>query len=551
MENRKQFEILNYKVSGDTNFLNNLFGINEEIIQILQTMHQKVEKKKNSAIGELHNLIEKYPNVPQFKNLLSIMFVKQGNNKKANEVNHWLVAEHPDYLFGKLNLANEYIFKKQFEKVPDVLGELMEIKDLYPGRNEFHINEVVSFYRTAINYFIGVENLEAAESRLDVLKKLSHEFNDVINKEQISEIELLLFPLKLIKGHEHYLMQREKTREVEVLPVKVVEQTNEKPNFINPIIEQLYCNSMRIDHAVLKQILLLPRETLIADLHKVVYDSIARFEYFSGELRWHATTHEFLMHALHLLTELKSEESLDVLLDVLRQDEDYLECWFGDTLMESVWECFYVLGFNKLNEFKSFLFEPNHSSQARAIISEVVSQIALHNPERKNEIINWYGEIIEEILARKDDEKIIDTDWIAFIICDLLDIDAVELIPLIKKLFDEELVSEDVCGIYKGIEEEFKTKKYSYDKKMETFDNIFSRYEHIVKSWHYYANGTDMERIKPFDENEEYFEDTVDEYTDYEEMRTNTPIINSNKSIGRNDPCPCGSGKKYKKCCLK
>ncbi|MDT8324176.1 MAG: SEC-C metal-binding domain-containing protein, partial [Bacteroidota bacterium] len=21
-------------------------------------------------------------------------------------------------------------------------------------------------------------------------------------------------------------------------------------------------------------------------------------------------------------------------------------------------------------------------------------------------------------------------------------------------------------------------------------------------------------------------------------------------SVGRNDPCPCGSGKKYKKCCL-
>jgi uncharacterized protein YecA (UPF0149 family) len=23
------------------------------------------------------------------------------------------------------------------------------------------------------------------------------------------------------------------------------------------------------------------------------------------------------------------------------------------------------------------------------------------------------------------------------------------------------------------------------------------------------------------------------------------------KKIGRNAPCPCGSGKKYKKCCLK
>jgi preprotein translocase subunit SecA len=25
--------------------------------------------------------------------------------------------------------------------------------------------------------------------------------------------------------------------------------------------------------------------------------------------------------------------------------------------------------------------------------------------------------------------------------------------------------------------------------------------------------------------------------------------ITKNKKVGRNDPCPCGSGKKYKKCC--
>ncbi len=27
------------------------------------------------------------------------------------------------------------------------------------------------------------------------------------------------------------------------------------------------------------------------------------------------------------------------------------------------------------------------------------------------------------------------------------------------------------------------------------------------------------------------------------------PVVNSEKKVGRNDPCPCGSGKKYKKCC--
>jgi hypothetical protein len=28
------------------------------------------------------------------------------------------------------------------------------------------------------------------------------------------------------------------------------------------------------------------------------------------------------------------------------------------------------------------------------------------------------------------------------------------------------------------------------------------------------------------------------------------PIVNRFKTLGRNDPCPCGSGRKYKKCCL-
>jgi len=28
------------------------------------------------------------------------------------------------------------------------------------------------------------------------------------------------------------------------------------------------------------------------------------------------------------------------------------------------------------------------------------------------------------------------------------------------------------------------------------------------------------------------------------------PATNPMRHVGRNDPCPCGSGRKYKKCCL-
>ncbi len=33
-------------------------------------------------------------------------------------------------------------------------------------------------------------------------------------------------------------------------------------------------------------------------------------------------------------------------------------------------------------------------------------------------------------------------------------------------------------------------------------------------------------------------------------MASGDPMVNSHRGVGRNDPCPCGSGKKFKKCCL-
>ena len=37
---------------------------------------------------------------------------------------------------------------------------------------------------------------------------------------------------------------------------------------------------------------------------------------------------------------------------------------------------------------------------------------------------------------------------------------------------------------------------------------------------------------------------------DYEHWMTTQPVKNIGPKVERNDPCPCGSGKKYKKCCL-
>ncbi len=539
MEKINRFETLGYKITDDSKVIDDIFGIDSVVQTLFQSMADKVARKKNSAIKELNDLIKKYPQVPQFKNLLSVLYHNQGNSSMANKINHDIVIKHPAYLFGKLNLANEYVTKKQFEKVPEILGEYMEIKKLYPSRDEFHVNEVVAFNRTALSYFLAIEDIDAAEIRLDILKKLDEQFSLNLN-DSLENFEYSLRLLYLKIGNDNYIKQRENARTVKAIAVKVVEPTNEKPVFANDIVEQLYSNSMRIDPELLKQILLLPRNTLLTDLHKVIYDSIARFKYFYEETEWEQTTHEFLSHALHLLTELNSEESLEVIFNILRQDEEYFEYWFSDTLSEQLWECLFVLGQNKLEKLQSFLFEPNHYCYARIIISEAVAQIALYHPERRDEVINWYKGLIEKIFENENDETVIDTDWIAFVLCDLADIGAKELLPIVKELFDHGLVSEDVCGDFGEIVADFQNGG-GEDKKKEIYDNIFSKYEAIVNFRFDYKETTNGEYIH----NEQ-----AGTFNIQNEENEILSLSNPLKIVGRNDPCPCGSGKKFKKCCL-
>jgi len=49
----------------------------------------------------------------------------------------------------------------------------------------------------------------------------------------------------------------------------------------------------------------------------------------------------------------------------------------------------------------------------------------------------------------------------------------------------------------------------------------------------------------------EGFEDTLRDLDTQAPRKSggNTTVVNTAPNVGRNDPCPCGSGKKYKNCC--
>jgi hypothetical protein len=514
-----------YNITTDPNFLDKQNAITLELSRKLERFHKLALDGKKSSVQKILDAIEQYPENPQLKNYLSVLYGYIGDTKRLYETNRWIIAEHPNYLFGKLNLANEYYLKKEYHKMPEVLGEAMELKALYPNRDTFHLNEVISFFKCAILYFTAIGDIEQAEVRYEIMQELAPDALD-------TEVALnQLFAARMEAGRKRF-EEEEKSRISVETKKQEIKTISKAPQFNHEEIECLYSNGLYISEDKLNTILSLPKETLIADLELVLQDSIDRFGYFSNlveEEEWDEERMNFVVHAIYLLGELESASSLKSFFKVLSQSDEYFELYLGD-FSSMIWEPLYKLAGNNPEACKQFMFEPGINTFAKTNFPDMVEQLALHQPDRRNEVIQWFKDVIDFFLTSKLEDNVIDSDLIGLLICNVIDIDGIELLPEIEALFEKCIVSIGICGDWEEVKEAFE-RPDNYDKKKEILP-ITERYKQIISTWAGY--------------NEEKNNSSFD-YDDY--FEPSMPIITEPK-IGRNDPCPCGSGKKYKKCCL-
>jgi hypothetical protein len=175
---KRYIEINGYTVTTDTSFLDERFGITQKIKNLLQDYYPKAHKGSPNTIRKLKHLCRKYPSIPQFKNLLSTAYGAAGKKQKAYNVNRWMLREHPDYLYGKINLAKEYLFEGEPEKVPEVMGKYVELNKLYPEREVFHSTEVLMFNQVAVQYYLKIDDVRRAKTHLNLMEELDYDHQE-------------------------------------------------------------------------------------------------------------------------------------------------------------------------------------------------------------------------------------------------------------------------------------------------------------------------------------------------------------------------------------
>jgi len=259
-----------------------------------------------------------------------------------------------------------------------------------------------------------------------------------------------------------------------------------------PQLYSLYSNGMRIDQSVIQEILELPRKPLIKDLELIVKASIDFYEFYKGK-NLPEFKRCFPIHAIFLLTELKSESSLYIILAFLSQPREFLNFWCGKYSKELIWEAVYTLGNKSINFLQNFLLSQPNSEETNRVIIKSVSQIALHQPERRNEIVNWYSGVINRLMKFSCNDYHYPFNLSAIVVAGILDFKGVELFNDVRILFDAGLVNKSICGDMEDFTTELRIEKES-DFKNKLYD-IFERYDFILNNRDYYYK---MDDIKEF-----------------------------------------------------
>ena len=185
-------------------------------------------------------------------------------------------------------------------------------------------------------------------------------------------------------------------------------QTTEKPKFTHPEIEHLYINDFSFEPALIKEILSLPKATLIKDLETVLNDSIIRFNYYSKKCEdsWDEKSFSFPIHAIYLLAELKAEDSLTKVLEFLSYGYDFTDFWLSDLKTEYIWEQILYLSQNKLDELFDFVTDYHNDEYSRSAVSQAVQQMYYHNFKSETETSEWYKKVLTYIIEKDESEPV-------------------------------------------------------------------------------------------------------------------------------------------------
>jgi hypothetical protein len=240
-----------------------------------------------------------------------------------------------------------------------------------------------------------------------------------------------------------------------------------------------------------------------------------------------------LFFVFHLLGSWREKSAYRPLARLLRCPPDDIDAIFGGAVTESSQRVMAAVFDGDPTPLYDVILDAEADEFIRSRMCEAMAMVTLRGEMPRAEAARFLGACYSEL--KPQEECFVWNGWQSAIAL----LGLVELKPLVEQAFVREFVSRGWLE-FKDFEQDLQQAiddptalPHRYGDEYTLFGDTIEE----LSTWHCFSpkypelkERSDIRRS--------------------ESLWSTGPAINAFKDVGRNDPCPCGSGKKFKKCCL-
>lgn len=239
-----------------------------------------------------------------------------------------------------------------------------------------------------------------------------------------------------------------------------------------------------------------------------------------------------LIPIFHLLGEFQEQRAYRPLLKLLRQPTNTLDDLLGDAVTETSFRVVAGTFDGDLQPLFDFIEDTAADVFARSSMMDALVLIASLHPEKRAAISSYFRDFRRQ--CKEDDEDLL-IGWVEAI----MDLGLADMAPEITAAFEAGLIPSDYCAaneVLGDLKAAAESGRIAVNPRYES--GLIADAIGELSKWHGYSDaylakqkrhGTrKASRAMPWAET----------------------FMHETPPVGRNDPCPCGSGKKFKNCCL-
>ncbi len=274
------------------------------------------------------------------------------------------------------------------------------------------------------------------------------------------------------------------------------------------------------------------REQITPRLIQAIRDATARAA--AGDIP-EGNAHFF---ALFLLTEFQAKEALPAILDAISLPGGLPHDLFGDAITSDLCSILAALAGDTPEVFDALMQNRSLNEYVRWGAADALMYLVRDGRMTRNEAVERLRSHLRTAIANRDAEAV------GPLVIVLDPYSPHEALSDIQEAFRLGLVDDGMIGV-EEIEESV-SKGDSYFQR--SLDNCrptgIKDTVEALRHWATFLDEPELDLAPDF----EWLESEED-YVSADAPVRLAPIRNTQPRVGRNDPCPCGSGKKYKKCC--